>query len=52
MLVFTIRSGTFKPTFMRFLAAYSGTKKKGVSYRIDQLQFLLQNIIAGDEMKA
>ena len=50
MLVFTIRSGTFKPTFMWFLAAYSGTKKK--LYRIDHLQFLLQNIIAGDEMKA
>ena len=28
MLVFTIRSGIFKPTFMRFLAAYSGTKKR------------------------
>ena len=50
MLVFDVKNGTFKPTFMRFLAAYSGTKKK--VYRINQLQFLLQNIIAGDELKA
>ena len=47
----TIRNGHFKPIFMRFFATNSGAKTyMGRSYH--QINFLLQNIINGDEMKA